>query len=135
MSSIRGLSSSKSGFVGPSIFEPLEGRQLFAVARPDHVVIVIEQDRASDAIGNPIWAYLNQIASTGLVYSNSQRKKKQRSEPPPSLGWTLIVTWPVRHVSSHSQIPRVAHLAVACRRAVSASTPGHLRVHRLRLQS
>jgi hypothetical protein len=42
-----------------------------AVVRPDHVVVVILQDRASDAIGNPVMPYLNSLASTGLVYSNS----------------------------------------------------------------
>jgi hypothetical protein len=76
MSSVRGLvasssSSSSSASRRFSTIESLEGRQLFAFARPDHIVIVIEQDRASDAIGNPIWSYLNQLASTGLVYTNS----------------------------------------------------------------
>jgi len=51
--------------------EVLERRELFAVARPDHVVVVVLQDRASDALGNPIWDYLNSIAQTGLVYTNS----------------------------------------------------------------
>jgi hypothetical protein len=51
--------------------EALETRRLFAIARPDHVVVVIEQDRASDAIGNINFPYLNSIASTGLVYTNA----------------------------------------------------------------
>src|SRR5215203_2515421 len=54
-----------------AILEPLEGRRLFAVARPDHVVIVIEQDRAADMIGNSIMPYLNQLAAGGLVFTNS----------------------------------------------------------------
>jgi len=53
------------------VFEPLERRDLLAIVQPDHIVVVIEQDRASDAIGNPIWSYLNEVASTGLVYTNS----------------------------------------------------------------
>ncbi len=32
---------------------------------------MIEQDRTSDALGNPIWDYLNKLAATGLVYTNS----------------------------------------------------------------
>jgi hypothetical protein len=51
--------------------ETLEPRQLLAVVRPDHVVVVIEQDRFSDAIGNANFAYLNSIAPTALVYTNS----------------------------------------------------------------
>ena len=44
---------------------------MLSVVRPDHVVIVVEQDRASDAIGNSYFPYLNSLASTGLYYSNS----------------------------------------------------------------
>jgi len=51
--------------------EPLETRCLLSVVRPDHVVVVIEQDRASDAIGNVNFPYLNSLASTGLYYTNS----------------------------------------------------------------
>src|SRR4051812_13894543 len=57
-----------------SMIESLEPRELLAanpIVRPDHIVIVWEQDRASNAIGNPIWPYLNQLASSGLVYSNA----------------------------------------------------------------
>src|SRR4051794_12557618 len=57
-----------------SIIEPLEQRALLSASplvRPDHIVIVWEQDRASNAIGNPIWPYLNQLASSGLVYTNA----------------------------------------------------------------
>jgi hypothetical protein len=42
-----------------------------AIVRPDHVVVVIEQDRASDAIGNPVMPYFNALAASGLYYSNS----------------------------------------------------------------
>lgn len=55
----------------PASCEPLEGRTLLAIVRPDHVVIVVEQDRAADMIGNQIMPYLNQLASGGLVYTNS----------------------------------------------------------------
>jgi hypothetical protein len=51
--------------------ETLERRRLFAVVRPDHVVVVIEQDRASDAIGNVNFPYLNSLASTGLYYTSA----------------------------------------------------------------
>jgi len=46
-------------------------RRLLSIARPDHVVVVIEQDRASDALTNPVMPYFQQVASTGLVYTNS----------------------------------------------------------------
>src|SRR5689334_6510562 len=51
--------------------EPLEPRRLFAIVRPDHVVVVIEQDRFSDAIGNVNFPYLNALAPSALVYTNS----------------------------------------------------------------
>src|SRR4051794_27704403 len=51
--------------------ESLECRQMLSVVRPDHVVIVMEQDRASDAIGNPIMPYFNQLAGGGLVFTDS----------------------------------------------------------------
>lgn len=55
------------------IVESLEPRSLLSASinRPDHVVVVVEQDRTSDAIGNAIWSYLNSVAATGLVYNNS----------------------------------------------------------------
>jgi hypothetical protein len=53
------------------VAETLESRCLLSVVRPDHIVVVIEQDRASDAIGNVNFPYLNSVASTGLYYSNS----------------------------------------------------------------
>ena len=56
---------------GPIATEPLEPRRLFAIVRPDHVVVVIEQDRFSDAIGNVNFPYLNAIASNSLSYTNS----------------------------------------------------------------
>ena len=43
-----------------------------AIVRPDHIVVVIEEDRASDAIGDIAhMPYFNQLAASGLVYSNS----------------------------------------------------------------
>jgi hypothetical protein len=52
--------------------EPLEPRRLLsAVARPDHIVVVIEQDRASGAVGNPLMPYFNALARTGLVFTNA----------------------------------------------------------------
>src|SRR5258706_15707462 len=42
------------------------------IVRPDHIVVVIEEDRASGAIGDVAhMPYFNQLASSGLVYSNS----------------------------------------------------------------
>lgn len=51
--------------------ESLEGRQLLAVLRPDHVVVVIEQDRASNGIGHALMPYLTSLANTGLNYTNA----------------------------------------------------------------
>lgn len=42
------------------------------IVRPDHIVVVIEEDRASDAIGDIAnMPYFNQLAASGLVYANS----------------------------------------------------------------
>jgi hypothetical protein len=42
------------------------------IVRPDHIVIVIEEDRASGAIGDTAhMPYFNQLAASGLVYTNS----------------------------------------------------------------
>lgn len=42
------------------------------IVRPDHIVIVIEEDRASNAIGDLAhMPYFNQLAASGLVYANS----------------------------------------------------------------
>ncbi len=55
----------------PALFEPLEERRLLSASlRPDHIVVVIEQDRSADAVGNPIWDYLNNVAQSALVYTN-----------------------------------------------------------------
>jgi hypothetical protein len=60
--------------------EPLEPRELLSgttstggpIVAPAHVVIVIEEDRYANAIGDTAnMPYLNQLAGTGLVYSNS----------------------------------------------------------------
>ena len=59
---------------GSHVVEALEPRQLLsAVAplRPDHIVVVVEEDRASGALGDPNMPYFNQLAQGGLVYSNS----------------------------------------------------------------
>src|SRR5262249_17760587 len=42
------------------------------VLRPDHIVVVIEEDRAANAIGDPNMPYFNQLAASGLLYSDSQ---------------------------------------------------------------
>lgn len=42
-----------------------------APLRPDHIVVVVEEDRASAALGDPNMPYFNQLAQSGLVYSNS----------------------------------------------------------------
>jgi hypothetical protein len=58
-----------------SIMEPLERRMMLSVTplRPDHVVVVIESDRAANALGDTAnMPYLNQLANSGLVYSNYQ---------------------------------------------------------------
>jgi hypothetical protein len=63
-----------------AIFEPLEKRELLSgttstggpLVTPAHIVVVIEEDRFANAIGDTTnMPYVNQIASTGLVYSNS----------------------------------------------------------------
>src|SRR5689334_22158710 len=52
--------------------EALESRWLLSIVRPDHVVVVIEEDRAANAIGDVAnMPYFNQLAATGLVYNNS----------------------------------------------------------------
>lgn len=43
-----------------------------SIVRPDHIVILIEEDRAANALGDPNLPYFNQLASGGLVFSNSQ---------------------------------------------------------------
>jgi phosphatidylinositol-3-phosphatase len=49
----------------------LMSRAGLAIVRPDHVVVVIQEDRASNAIGDANMPYFNQLASTGLWYANS----------------------------------------------------------------
>jgi acid phosphatase len=60
--------------------EPLEPRALLSgttstggpIVTPSHVVIVIEEDRYANAIGDTTnMPYVNQLASNGLVYSSS----------------------------------------------------------------
>lgn len=58
--------------------ESLEGRRLLAanlvapIARPDHVVVVVLQDRASAALGDRVtMPYLNSVADRGLAYTDS----------------------------------------------------------------
>jgi acid phosphatase len=41
------------------------------VLQPDHVVVVVMQDRFSNAIGNPLFDYVNGLVPTSLVYTNS----------------------------------------------------------------
>src|SRR3954463_9797700 len=57
------------------VVESLENRRLLSVSlvRPDHIVVLIEEDRAAHALGDLVeMPYFNQVASSGLVYSNSQ---------------------------------------------------------------
>jgi hypothetical protein len=58
-----------------ALLERLESRHLLSAApivRPDHVVVVIEEDRAADAIGDTShMPYFNQLAAGGLVYTDS----------------------------------------------------------------
>ena len=42
-----------------------------AVARPDHIVVVVEEDRAAGALGDANMPYSNSLASGGLVFTNS----------------------------------------------------------------
>jgi hypothetical protein len=49
-----------------AIAEPLEPRRLFAVPRPDHVVIVVEENRAySEVVGSPDAPYINSLVARG----------------------------------------------------------------------
>src|SRR4051812_1365517 len=57
------------------VVEPLENRRLLSVSlvRPDHIVVLIEEDRTAHAIGDLVeMPYFNQVASSGLVYGDSQ---------------------------------------------------------------
>jgi hypothetical protein len=77
------LSGSNGGFTAGTNYDPVTGRgspiaNLFVtslaqpVATPSHVVIVMEEDRFANAIGDTTnMPYTNQLASTGLVYSNA----------------------------------------------------------------
>jgi acid phosphatase len=57
-----------------AVIEPLEGRTLYAAAalpRPDHVVVVIEENRSHQAIiGDPRAAYLNALAAQGASFTD-----------------------------------------------------------------
>jgi acid phosphatase len=64
----------------PAAVESLEPRELLSgttstggpIVTPAHVVVVIEEDRYANAIGDTAnMPYINQLAGTGLVYSNS----------------------------------------------------------------
>ena len=43
-----------------------------SIVRPDHIVVLIEEDRAANALGDSNLPYFNQLAASGLVFSNSQ---------------------------------------------------------------
>jgi hypothetical protein len=50
----------------------LSSHAAFATIKtPAHIVVVIEEDRATNAIGDSNMPYFNQLAATGLVYGNS----------------------------------------------------------------
>jgi acid phosphatase len=54
-----------------AIGEPLEPRRLLAVPRPDHVVIVVEENRAySEVIGSPNAPYINSLVASGASLTN-----------------------------------------------------------------
>src|SRR4051812_50163202 len=63
-----------SRVVVAAVVEPLEGRTLYAAAalpRPDHVVVVIEENRSHQAIiGDPRAAYLNSLAAQGASFTD-----------------------------------------------------------------
>ena len=58
----------------PSVSEPLESRRLFAAApvpRPDHVVIVVEENHSyGQVIGSPDAPYINSLARQGANFTN-----------------------------------------------------------------
>src|SRR3954471_11393008 len=64
---------------GFSMIDPLEPRQFLAnlpnanpIVRPDHIVVVVMQDRFDAAIGDTAhMPYTNGLAGSGLVFSNS----------------------------------------------------------------
>ena len=59
-----------------ALIEPLETRQHLSATpllKPDHIVVVIESDRFTNAIGDIAnLPYVNQLAGGGLVFSNYQ---------------------------------------------------------------
>jgi hypothetical protein len=82
--SLRGQSSSRRGNrkfaavrraaarAASQFIESLEQRQLLSIVAPSHIVVVVEEDRGANAIGDTTnMPYFNQLASMGLVYSNS----------------------------------------------------------------
>src|SRR2546430_6221345 len=46
-------------------------RAALAIVRTDHIVLVIEEDRAVNAIAAANLPYFNSLASTGLLYANA----------------------------------------------------------------
>jgi hypothetical protein len=75
-----GLARERCARLRRAAVESLEARQMLSttsaggpIVTPSHVVIVIEEDRAANAIGDTTnMPYFNQLASTGLVYTKSQ---------------------------------------------------------------
>ena len=75
----QGIGTERSDALRRAAVETLEARQMLSttsaggpIVTPSHVVIVVEEDRAANAIGDTTnMPYFNQLASTGLVYSNS----------------------------------------------------------------
>lgn len=56
----------------PPALDPLEPRTLFALPRPDHVVLVIEENHSpSSIIANPQAPYLNSLAKSGALLTNA----------------------------------------------------------------
>jgi phosphatidylinositol-3-phosphatase len=55
-----------------ALFSSLEARAASIVPRPDHVVIVIEENHAYDSIiGSPSAPYINQLARSGALFTNA----------------------------------------------------------------
>jgi hypothetical protein len=69
-----GMQTQMTSFTFPARIEFLERRQLLsAILRPDHIVVVVEEDRFANAVGDTTnLPYFNsQIATGGLVYTAS----------------------------------------------------------------
>src|SRR5580765_4483923 len=73
ISRIRGASITKIAKAVNACVESLEDRVFFSgtILRPDHIVVVVNQDRFSEALVSPSMPYTQSIAASGLVYTDS----------------------------------------------------------------